>query len=238
MTAEPLAPGPRAMLRDFIQFLRRPQVLVPSGLRSAQGWRRWGWLTGLLIAGLIGIALPFITLWQKSFDLPSADAFAQYPKAWLVPTVALIAPVIEELLFRGWQRGSASALWLLACALAAIAAVLTLTAPGQALIVGVLFLALLVAAPLGWWLLRRRSAPLGWFAAAFPWIFYLVAGAFAAVHLSNYPSASLIALPMVLPQLWAALVLGHIRQKVGLVGSILAHASANSCTLALAMIGS
>lgn len=225
------------MLREFSLFLRRPAVLVPSGLRSADGWQRLFWLTALLIAGLIGVALPFISLWQSAFSLPSADAFGQYPKAWLVPTVALIAPVIEELLFRGWQRGSASSLWLLTCALVAIAAVLVLTAPGQALIVGVLFLVLLVAAPLGWWLLRRRAAPLGWFSRAFPWIFYLVAGAFAAVHLSNYPSASLIALPMVLPQLWAALVLGHVRQKIGLAGAILAHASANSCTLALAMFG-
>lgn len=236
MTPELLAPGPRAMLRDLADFLARPRILAPSGLRSARAWQRWAWLTALLVAGLIGVALPFITLWQSAFSLPSADAFGKFPRAWLVPTVVVIAPLIEELLFRGWQSGSARALWLLGCAIAAMAALLTLTAPDQALILAGLFLALLIAAPLGWWLLRRRAAPLGWFARGFPWIFHLTAATFGLVHLGNYPEISLLAVPLVLPQLWAGLMLGHIRQKIGLIGGILAHMTANGCTLGLALL--
>ena len=236
MTEPAILPGPRAALRDFALFLRRPQVLVPAGLRSGAAWQRWAWLTALLVGGLIGVALPLIMLWQWAFALPAAEAFSQFPRAWLIPTVIAIAPLIEELMFRGWQRGSAAGLWLLGCAALAVAALLGLRAPDQALTVAGLFLALLLAAPLGWWLLRRRPAPLGWFARGFPWIFYFAAGIFAAVHLGNYPAVSLLALPLVLPQLWAGLVLGHMRQKIGLTGAILAHATSNACTLSLALL--
>lgn len=226
----------RTVLREFLDFLRRPAILEPQGWRDG-GAKRWAVLTALLVIGLIGLLLPLLGAWQKAFDLPSPDAFGKMDKAWLVPIVVLIAPPIEELLFRGWQRGSASALWLLGCALVAIAAMLFATDPAQALVVAGVFLGLLVAAPTGWFLLRKRPAPLGWFARAFPWIFYAIAAGFALVHLTNYPSFSLLAVPLVLPQLWAALVLGYLRQRVGLIPGILAHMTANACSIGLALAG-
>ncbi|MFM5884505.1 MAG: CPBP family intramembrane glutamate endopeptidase [Novosphingobium sp.] len=234
---EPTAPlTVRAVLREFLDFLRRPAILTPQGWRGGGG-KRWAVLTALLVIGLIGVMMPFLELWQKAFDLPSPDAFAKMDKRWLVPVVVLIAPPIEELLFRGWQRGSVSALWLLGCALAAVAVLTFVTDPAQALLAGGALLALLVAAPLGWFLLRKRPAPLAWFARVYPWIFYLVAAGFALVHLSNYPSVSLLAVPLVLPQLWAALVLGYLRQRLGLVQGILAHMTANACSIGLALLG-
>ncbi len=59
---------------------------------------------------------------------------------------------------------------------------------------------------------------------------------FALAHLSNYPRASLLAVPLVLPQLWAALVLGFVRQRLGLVPAMLSHALANGCSLGLALL--
>ncbi|MBS0482599.1 MAG: CPBP family intramembrane metalloprotease [Proteobacteria bacterium] len=226
----------RTVLRDFLHFLRRPAILEPQGWRDG-GAKRWAVLTALLVIGLIGVLLPLLGAWQKAFDLPSPDAFGKMDKVWLVPMVVLIAPPIEELLFRGWQRGSASALWLLGCALAAIGVLIVEADPAQALTAAGSLLFLLIAAPLGWFLLRRRPAPLGWFARGFPAIFYVVAAGFALIHLTNYPSFSLLALPLVLPQLWAALVLGYLRQRLGLIPGILAHMTANACTIALALAG-
>ncbi|MFC0590095.1 type II CAAX prenyl endopeptidase Rce1 family protein [Novosphingobium aquiterrae] len=192
-------------------------------------------MTALLIAGLIGVLLPFLGAWQKAFDLPSPTAFDAFPKQWLVPVTVLFAPVAEELLFRGWQRGSASALWLLLCALVGAAVLTLVTDPAQARPAGGILLAALVAAPIGWFLLRKRPAPLDWFARFFPWIFYAVAVGFALFHLTNYPRLSLLMVPLVLPQLWAALVLGYLRQRLGLAQAILAHVAANACSIGLAL---
>ncbi|MDE2434836.1 MAG: CPBP family intramembrane metalloprotease [Sphingomonadales bacterium] len=235
MTDQTASPAARAVLREFIAFLRQPRILVPLNLRAEGQARRWAWLTLLLVFGLLAVLLPLIGAWQKAFNLPAPNAFDGIGAAWLVPTVVLIAPPIEELLFRGWQRGSASALWLLACAVTASAVLLTLTSPDKALLAAGLLLGALVATPIGWFVLRKRPAPLGWFARGFPVIFYLAAAVFALFHLTNYPRVSLLAVPLVLPQLWAALVLGYIRQRIGLPAGILAHMVANACSIGLAL---
>jgi membrane protease YdiL (CAAX protease family) len=227
------APSARAVLRDFLRFLKQPRVLHRQPLRSTGQWRRWAWLTGLLIAGLIGVLLPLLALWQRVFALPAPEAFGAMSPQMLVPVVVLVAPVLEELLFRGWQSGSAAALWLLGCALVCVGA-LVIAAQSPWLAIGAI-LGAGIAALLGWRRLRHRPAPLAWFARSFPVIFYLVAAGFALLHLMNYPRFSLLAVPLVLPQLWAALVLGYIRQRIGLVPGIAAHMLANAASLGLAL---
>ncbi len=103
------------------------------------------------------------------------------------------------------------------------------------LALGMGLLALLVAAPLGWFLLRKRGAS-GWFAAAFPAAFYLTTAIFSLSHISNYPAFSVLALPLILPQLWAGLVLGFVRMRIGLPASILAHMASNAAALAVAQL--
>ena len=93
-----------------------------------------------------------------------------------------------------------------------------------------------LAGLIGWLLLRRNRTPLAWFSRAFPLIFYAMAVLFALVHLANYDRITLAAVPLVLPQFWAGLVLGYLRQRVGLLGSIAAHATSNLCTVGLALL--
>ncbi|WP_296678068.1 CPBP family glutamic-type intramembrane protease [Novosphingobium sp.] len=224
----------RTVLCDFRDFLRRPAVLDPQGW-SAGGGKHWAVLTALLIVGLIGVLLPFLGAWQKLFSLPSPTAFDNFDKRWLVPVTVIFAPIAEELLFRGWQRGSASSLWLMLCAILAGVTVGVMTDASQALIAAGVLLALLIAGIAGWVLLRKRPAPMPWFARIFPWIFYAVAAGFALFHLSNYPRFSLLMVPLVLPQLWAALVLGYLRQRLGLAQAILTHVAANACSIGLAL---
>jgi len=227
--------GIAAILREFPAFLRRPRLVAPSGLRAAGAWKRLAVLVALQLAGLFLVLLPLLQLWQGAFGLPSPDAYGELPPGLLVPVVVLVAPVIEEMLFRGWLTGRVRALWLLACALGAGAFLYASTQGLQPLPAGGGILALLVAAPIGWFVLRKRGTP-GWFGAAFPAIFYLMAAVFALSHMMNYPSFSALALPMVLPQLWAALVLGFIRLRIGLPASMLAHIVSNSAALALALL--
>lgn len=226
-----------AILREFAAYLRRPHLMAPSGLRAAGAWRYWVVLVVLQIAVLLGLLAPLIGFWQSQFGLPLPDAFGQVPPEYLVPIAVLAAPLIEECVFRGWLTGRPRALWLLICALAA-GALLYASASGlEPLMASGALAAVIVAAIAGWIILRKRAAPT-WFAAVFPALFYLSVVAFSLVHIVNYPSFSLIALPMVLPQLWAGLVLGFIRMRIGLVAAILAHAMSNAAALSLAMMAS
>lgn len=230
------APTFRAALADFARFLRRPSLLAPAGFRAAGNARTWLYLTLLSMAVLLGLILPFIRLWQNAFHLPDPEAFGRVSPAWLVPSVILIAPLLEELLFRGWQSGTRGALWLLVCTVPVLAGLVMVTDPSRGLAALAIIVAAVLAGLIGCLLLRRNRAPLAWFARAFPFIFYATAALFALVHLANYDRISLAAVPLVLPQLWAGLLLGYLRQRVGLLGSIAAHATSNGLVMGLALI--
>lgn len=232
---EPSPPTVRGTVSEFAAFVRRPRPLVPTGLRAPGAWRRLGIAAGLLIAVNLALMLPLLAAWQAAFDLPAPEGYGQLPTSVLVPVVLLVAPVLEELLFRGWLTGRVRALWLLGCAIA-FGALLYGSVHGlDPLATGACLLALVLAAPIGWFVLRKRAAP-GWFAAAFPAAFWLTTAAFSLAHILNYPSFSALALPMVLPQLWAGLVLAFVRMRVGLPGAMLAHVAANAASLSVALL--
>lgn len=234
MTRQSPILSPIAVLRDIGVFLRRPRVLVPAGLRA--GWAALGLLTGLHVAVLLLVILPLLAWYQNTFGLPLPDAFGKLPAGWLLPITILAAPVLEEMIFRGWQSGRPRALWLLAglVGFAVLAAKAQAMAPMMML---GLLAALVVATAGGWLWLRRRRTPAAWFRRAYPTLFWLAALAFAGVHLVNYPSVSALSVPMVLPQLWAGVLLGFTRQRIGLPAAMLQHAAANGATMVLVHLG-
>ncbi len=225
-----------APLRDFLEFLRRPRLLEPTGLRPPGALATWLTLLALHLGVLLLVVMPMYGVWLTVFKLSPPDAFGKIAPELLPGLTVLLAPLGEELLFRGWQSGRPRALWLLGCALVGIVVLVFGQGANQPVATGLALLALLMAAPIGWVRLRARATP-RWFAAAFPAIFYAVVALFAVVHFVNYPSASLLGLPLLLPQLWGALVLGYVRQRIGLIGAILDHAVANAVVLGLAMLG-
>lgn len=233
----PVAPRPSlGVLRELPQYLIRPAILTPVGLRSREGWAALGTLEALHVGGLLLVVLPLITFWQQAMQLPTPDAFEKLPSGWLLPFTILIAPVAEEIAFRGWQTGYPRALWLLGGGV--LLAALTASAAAMApLVLSGLVLALLVGAIGGWIALRKRRMRPGWYVAAYPAVFWITALIFAGVHLSNYPSISMLSLPLVLPQLWAALLLGFTRQRIGLPAAMLQHAGANAATMLLVHLG-
>lgn len=96
-------------------------------------------------------------------------------------------------------------------------------------VVFIFFIAVVIA-PLLEELIFRGG--LSWFKhkSYFKGIFYLSAVLFALVHISNFesqPMVYLLAPILVLPQLILGLILGYIRVRLGLLWSILLHASYN-----------
>lgn len=228
-------PGARQVLTELAAFLRRPDVRSPEGLRSASSWKTFGVLFALHVAVLLLLTLPLTALIQSLLGLAPPDAFDQVPKHWLIPITVVIAPILEEILFRSWQSGRPRALWLLLCGLL-VGATLTASMHGLGpLLAGGLLLALALAGAIGWYLLRRHGT-LQAYRRAFPAIYWIVAIGFAGVHVLNYGDASALTALLVLPQLWAGVMLGYTRQKLGVGAGMLQHAGANAIAIGLSLI--
>ena len=223
------------LLRDMAAYFARPRLVGPSGLSAPGALGKALLLLAFHLVVLLGVLSPLLGLWQSAMGLPAPEAFGAVPKAWLVPLVVLIAPLGEEIVFRGWLTGRVRALWLLGCALAAgaLLAMVNYHVAEVPASFGVVGMGLI--APIGWWLLRRRGVP-GWFEAAFPVVVWLSILIFGLLHLTNYPQLSWALLPMILPQLWAGLVLTYARMRIGLMASILIHAAANGTAITLALL--
>lgn len=220
-----------ATWRQFGAFLRAPQVLAPTGLRSHGAARTIGAMLALHLIGLAVIGL-LMSGWMTLLGIEGPEAFAQFPPHYLVPLAVLGAPLIEESVFRGWLTGRPRALWLLFW----LAAGIGLTVLVQRGLVSPLVAAglPLAAALVGWIVLRKREAgPL--FRAGFPLIFYASASVFGLIHVLNYTAPGLVHLPLVLPQLWAGLTLGFLRLRIGLPAAMLVHAVSNGLAVGLAL---
>lgn len=225
-----------ALFEEFSAWLARPWMFTPSGLRAPGAWRALRTMLGLHLVVLLFVLLPLLGLWQKAMDLPSPEAFDQVSKVMLVPFVVVLAPVAEELAFRGWLTGRVRALWLVLCGFvtAGFLAMVNFHVAETPASFAVLGMGLV--APVGWWWLRRRSVVPG-FERAFPVLVWLSIVVFALMHLSNYPRFSWALLPMVLPQLWAGMTLSYTRMRIGIFGAMLIHAAANGISVSLALLG-
>jgi uncharacterized membrane protein (DUF4010 family) len=221
--------------RDFAGFACRPAFIEPIGLRAPGAWRV---LAAMLVLHVVVMALlmPLLSLWQKAWSLSGPDAFGNLPQKWLPLLVLLVAPVLEECTFRGWLTGRPRALWLVSVLVAASAGIMAVQT-NPYLTTGWFFGGLL-AAPIGWFVLRKHPAPQVWRGRWFAVPFYAHALLFGVMHAINYPHPGLLVLPLVLPQLWAAFTLGYVRMRVGLPASILVHGTSNALALGLAMASS
>lgn len=225
----------RATLVELFTFLRRPVPMEASGLNADGALPRWLVLATFQILVLGLVVMPLMLAWQKAFDLPSPDAFEGLGPLALWGGAVLLGPVLEELFFRGWMSGTRRVLALMGVVVAGLALFVAL-GRGKPLIGGVILLATVLAAAIVWWRLRRRKDVPAAFGRAFPALFYGTTAIFAAMHLFNYPSISLLAVPMVLPQFWSGLMFGHMRVRIGLAGSILNHIASNAIMLTVALL--
>lgn len=226
----------RTTLAELFAFLRRPIPMEASGLQADGAISRWLVLTAFQILSLGLVVMPVMLAWQKAFALPSPDAFEGLKPLALWGGVVLLGPVLEELFFRGWMSGSRRTLMLMVVVLVGLALFVAI-GRGRPLVGGGILLVTVIVAATIWWRLRRRQDVPAWFLRAFPALFYGTTTIFAAMHLLNYPTISLLAVPMVLPQFWSGLMFGHMRVRIGLAGSILNHIASNALMLTAALLG-
>ncbi|MEB3416560.1 CPBP family glutamic-type intramembrane protease [Alteriqipengyuania sp. WL0013] len=235
-------PAIAATMRDewrrFAGFLRRPvlpeeQVRV-GGSGLAAIFRMLG-LDLLLMAGLGVIAMLVIA---AGVELPETALAGMEIEIGLALAVVIVAPLVEEVLFRGWLSGKPGRVAALLAILggAALGGVLTATGP-QSDVPGPAMLATgggIVLAVILFIGLRNYDAP-QWYRRAFPIFFWLSTLAFAFIHVFNFEGAEMLAaLPLVLPQFITGSILGYMRVHYGLWSSIVLHMLHNGAALSLA----
>lgn len=197
----------------------------------------------LLAAGavhLVLLAALVAPLWLASRSAgvlpapdPSPGRLASSPLAFLV-----IAPLLEELLFRGWLTGRVAALRFAACGFAALALMLAGVAlvPEHGRMLAWAGAGVALAGLVHWSLTRERAdarAVPPAFIRHFGGIVWAQALLFGLVHLGNYAAlANPLGLAVVLPQVLGGLLLAFIRTRAGLAAGMAYHAGYNALVLA------
>ncbi|MES1162116.1 MAG: CPBP family glutamic-type intramembrane protease, partial [Rhizobacter sp.] len=160
---------------------------------------------------------------------------------WLLGALVL-APIIEELLFRAGMRQAWYALAIGPALVLLMAA--PLTRPTFIALAAWVALVVIVNRALAWSVFRapgRRFAFARRYITHFGWIFWTYTLAFALMHMGNYRAdgAARALLPLlVLPQLAIGIVLGFLRLRDGLRSSMLMHLIVNVCaTVGMALAG-
>jgi membrane protease YdiL (CAAX protease family) len=217
---------------EFAAYLAKPALIAPSGLRASGAGAVFWSMAALHVLVMIAI-VPFLSFWQTFSGVGGASAFAKVPQTLLIPLTVLAAPVLEEVLFRGWLTGRPRVLWLFGAGVLSLLPLLI--AAQHPLLAGGLMLATWLAMLIGWFMLRQRNQAPSWFIRHFPLVFYGSVLAFALLHVGNYDQPGMATVPMVLPQLWCGLALGFVRMQIGLPAAILLHALSNSVVLALVL---
>ncbi len=236
----------RFHVADFLTYIRQPQYIAveqpdapwPDRLRLiGQLW--WAKAKiGFSLAILAAIVQMIVARYTHlSFD------HSLHLNGWgLVLAVVVLAPLLEESLFRGMLKPTVGRLVLVAFLITFYVAGHTMD--GWAMYhTAYLPLALgsLVGVPgLIYALFRspRRLARLQQFwQRHFGLIFYLVAISFGLVHLSNFHHLTvwhyLLAPVLTLPQLFSGFYLGYVRMRYGIWYSIALHALWNAVPASL-----
>ena len=233
------APSPssaREEWRRYAAFRKRPS-LVPmdqsdNGVRAVLRMLGLDLMIMLVLLGVIGAAI------AVGFDLPNNVNQELEPELIKIVSVVVLAPLAEELLFRGWLSGrpcDVFAFPLAGIAAFMVAGALLVPNGGVALAIFGAVIALPAAAV---WVLLRDLSHYQFFGRFFTFFFWLSTLGFALIHLGNYTEGSLaILLPLVLPQFAFGTMLGYLRVHHGLAHAIALHAAHNAILFSLAIAG-
>jgi len=198
-----------------------------------------------MLALVVVFALDVATGEFLSALLEAADAgvgFLPQPIEQDIPlaedlfTALLIAPILEEMLFRGWMRGQASALRFAIFGFVALAlfGASLFVSPFLAMPVALAAVALVFVGLLRWGRTRHYDTAVpAWFECRFAWFVWGSTMLFGLIHLGNYEQlAHPIGVLVVLPQTIGGLLLAYTRTRLGLRAAIVHHIGYNALFLA------
>ncbi len=237
---------PSFFLSDFFAYVQNPQYTVaeqPDGSWHDRLRLMWQlWRSKVLIGFSLAVIMALIQATVKKY---TGLAFERdfHAKGWsFVFAVMVMAPLMEEGLFRGLLKPKAGQLAVVTCLLMGYVVGHNYGAwPISKLVQAPVAVALLAGLPLLVYNHLRVPGRLirveRLWQRHFKLIFYLVAIAFGLIHLSNYQHLTtwhyLLAPVLTLPQLFAGFYLGYVRMKYGIWYGITLHALWNAIPASL-----
>ena len=234
-------PGP-AVWGEWLRFVRTPRLPMA---RVRFGWAaigEVGWL--LLLDVLVALPLAAGLSWlarQTGLKTPEFEVLTRQGPVVTLLVGALLLPMVEETVFRGWLDGRRRHLVIGAVVIGMVASVAAATRlvarPGA--VIATVAAATIVWVLLGWWLARGKGNRVpGWFERRFAWFYFASALLFGLAHMSNYElGRPWLLLPFVLPQAFAGLLFGFARVRHGMWANIALHAGGNALFLGLSLSG-
>ncbi|MEE4317039.1 MAG: CPBP family glutamic-type intramembrane protease [Erythrobacter sp.] len=225
----------RERLVDVGRFMVRPTPAI-----APLPWGR-GLLAALLVVFLFDLALDK-TVVELTALLDAGAGFLPDPVeeettlAEDLFSYLLLAPVVEELVYRGWLTGRMAALRFALYGFAAeaffVATLFVGEEKGMPLALAGVGLALVGL--IHWGLTRDRDTAVpDWFTRHFHWFVWGSTLLFGLMHLGNYePLTHPLGVLVVLPQTIGGLLLAYSRTRFGLRAAMLHHAAYNALFLA------
>ena len=236
--ARPLVPqgtGLRMWAADIARFMARP-----SHVARPLAWGRAAALA-LVIVFAFDMALDRLVsgltaIWDTSAGFLPAPIQYDTTLAQDLAEFLILAPVLEELAFRGWLTGRIAALRFALYGFAAMALLggSLLVPADYAMQVALVGVGLAFAGLIHWSRTRTRDTAVpAWFSRHFNWIVWGSSALFGLIHLGNYePLTSPLGLLVVLPQTIGGLLLAYTRTRLGLGAAMAHHAAYNAVLLA------
>ena len=228
--------GLRERMADIARFVRRPTFAAQP--------MAWGRAAAVALAVVFALDAALGPLAMALLE--ALDSAAPFLPEQVVEDIAfaedlflslLLAPLLEELLFRGWLGGRVAALRF---ALYGMAALGLFTAslfagPQVATVLGLAGAGVGLAGLVHWSLTRHRDTRVPpWFTCHFGWIVWGSSLVFSLIHLGNYEALTHpLGVLVVLPQTIGGVLLAYTRTRIGLGAAIAHHAAYNALALAL-----
>ncbi|ASJ89503.1 type II CAAX prenyl endopeptidase Rce1 family protein [Porphyrobacter sp. CACIAM 03H1] len=149
----------------------------------------------------------------------------------------LLAPLLEELLFRGWLSGRLAALHFALYGLAALALFMAslFAGPGAATALALAGVGAVIAGLVHWSRTRHRDREVpAWFIRHFGKLVWGSTLLFGLIHLGNYePLNHPLGVLVVMPQTIGGLLLAYTRTRLGLTAAVAHHSAFNVVALVL-----
>lgn len=226
--------GAREQWSQFFGFIKSPNLPDVPRARLGAGLRALPAMLALDLAIMAGLVLLAYAAMALGLPIAKSSLADLTIDAQMALVLVVLAPLLEEIFFRGWLSGKPGHVFGLLVILiggayafaatlaqmgppASSAQVPPSAMPGLVLIGALLIGAALLAA-------LRKYPPMGWFRRIFPLFFWLSTLGFASAHLFNFTEGHIASLlPLVLPQFVLGTVLGYMRVNYGLWSSIALH---------------
>lgn len=218
------------------RFVLRPSFEVQQARRGRDLAATLAAVAVAHLAIAVLLLLP-LSQWARGAGILPAPVPLDISPGALVFSFVVVAPLTEELLFRGWLSGRVASLRFALYGAAALALLLASLAfpDGERMPLALAALVAVFAGLVHWGLTHRRDRQVpAWFVGHFAAIVWASSLLFGLIHLGNYAAFGNVAgLLVVLPQTVGGLLLAYVRTRIGLTAAILYHAGYNGLFAAL-----